>query len=145
MAMWGKKANGPTGSPASVRTVGQLRDVEQQAWPAVLAASEQELVTVVVLPVDATRGEEALHRLQVSTGSTLGALAVHCGGLLVDNGWLRILGGGSGELPDLASANSLPPAAQGSPPPHLVVAYDVLGGVFAVDGGGLGVAPGEVC
>ncbi len=25
------------------------------------------------------------------------------------------------------------------------MAYDVLGGVFAVDGGGLGVAPGEVC
>lgn len=145
MARWGKKTSGPTGSSAAVRTVGQLREVEQQAWPAVLAAVEQALVSVAVLPADARRGEEALHRLQVSTGSTLGALAVHCGGLLVDNGWLRILGSGSGELPDLASANSLPPAAQGSPPPHLVVAYDVLGGVFAVDGGGLGVAPGEVC
>jgi hypothetical protein len=63
----------------------------------------------------------------------------------VDHGWLRILGAGTGELPDPAVANLLPPAEQGGTPPQLVVAYDLLGGVFAIDGGRLGVAPGEVC
>lgn len=32
-----------------------------------------------------------------------------------------------------------------TPPAYLVVAYDALGGRFAVDGGGLGIGPGEVC
>ena len=144
MARWGKKATAATSS-AAVRSIEQLRDVDRPAWPALRAAIEAATVSVVSLPADAARAGDVLHRLQVSTASTLGALAAHCGGLLVDHRWLRILGAGTGELPDLAGANFLPPAEQGGTPPQLVVAYDVLGGVFAIDGGGLGVAPGEVC
>mgnify|MGYP006138941707 CR=1 FL=1 len=40
-----------------------------------------------------------LHRLQVTRRSTLGGLAADTGGLLVDHGWLRHLGGGSARLP----------------------------------------------
>ena len=45
-------------------------------------------------------------------------------------------------MPDLALANSLPASG---PPPYLIIAQDVLGGQFAVDGGGLGFTPGAVC
>jgi hypothetical protein len=55
-------------------------------------------------------------------------------------------GGGGAGLPDLAAANGLgSPDEKSAPPPALLVGFDVLGGRFAVDGGGLGMAPGEVC
>lgn len=87
-----------------------------------------------------------LHTLQVTASSYLGALALHTGGVLADHGWFRLLGGGSSDLPDLASVNALLPDGHASGPlPYLIVGYDVIGGHFAVDGGGLGVAPGQVC
>jgi hypothetical protein len=92
------------------------------------------------------QGLSVLHRLQVTARSALGALALNCGGVVVDNGWLRILGGGSDGLADLATANNLAsPSAISTAPPNLNVAYDVLGGQFAIDGGELQVARGGVC
>ena len=49
---------------------------------------------------------------------------------------MRLLGGGAG-LPDLAAANDLGPPGASGPPPWLTVGFDVLGGRFAVSGGGL--------
>lgn len=95
------------------------------------------------LRVDRTAGEECLYRLQVTARSPLGALALETGGLLIDHGWLRIYGGGSNHFPDLATVNGLRGAGEGSPG-YLLVGTDVLGGQFAVDGGALGGAQGEV-
>jgi Protein of unknown function DUF2625 len=67
----------------------------------------EQITTARVLPVAPEAGQAVLFRLQVTAGSTLGALALNCGGLLLDHGWLRILGGGTSELPDLATANGL--------------------------------------
>jgi hypothetical protein len=97
-------------------------------------------VDVKVLPLDAGRGQAVLQDLQLTERSALGAMAANAGGLLIDSGWLRLLGGGAPGLPSLAEANS-----GGQALSHLVVALDALGGRFAVDSGGLGVAPGEVC
>src|SRR3954465_6506482 len=116
------------------------------AW---VAASPRD---VRVLPAPAEDRGRCLLRLQVTTRSPLGALAWETGGLLLDHGWLRILGGGTDVLPDLASASGLDggaarapaPGLAGGPPPFLVVAQDVLGGIFAVNGGGLPTEPGEV-
>jgi len=80
----------------------------------------------------------------------MGALALHTGGLLVDDGWLRVLGGGDDRgLPSLAQANELPPRGE-QPPPALLVGHDVLGGRFEVNGPDPAAAgrpgdPGEVC
>jgi hypothetical protein len=81
----------------------------------------------------------------VTTRSYLGALAWECGGMLLDSGWLRLLGGGAASLPDIATASSLvEPTADSEAPPLLVVGHDVLGGAFAINGGGLPVGMGEV-
>lgn len=131
---------------SAARSADELSNVPKPAWPDIRRAIHEARVSVNVLPVSQREGLRVLHRLQVTTASALGALAVHCGGLLVDHGWLRVLGGGSGDLPDLARASGLgDPGTADTPPPWLVVAYDVIGGVFAVDGGGLGIAPGQVC
>ena len=129
-----------------VRTARELLEVDDPAWPAVERAVAESPRDVRVLPIEPDAGADVVSRLQVSARSTLGALASACGGLVVDHGWLRILGGGHNGLPDLAAANRLdPPGPDAKPPPALVVGYDVLGGRFAVDAGGLGVQEGEVC
>jgi uncharacterized protein DUF2625 len=62
----------------------------------------------------------------VSAASALGALALNCGGMLIDRGWLRMLGAGCTGLPDLATANGLDDSEVAVAPGVLTVAYDVL-------------------
>lgn len=126
-----------------MRTLAELRDVEDPAWPA-LADAILGASTATLVPVGPSAGEACLVALQVTARSTLGALALNAGAVLVDRGWLRILGAGTDGLPSLAAANDLAPAAPRASPPFLLVAFDVMGGRFAVDGGGLGGSPGEV-
>ncbi len=84
-------------------------------------------------------GAQTLRGLAVTTRSSLGALAYHTGGVLIDGGWLRLLGGGNPSL-NLLTVNGLDDPERNAPD-HLVVAVDVLGGRFAINGGGL---PGEL-
>jgi hypothetical protein len=125
-----------------VRTVAELRDVADPAWPQ-LAHAIDAAPNATVAPLTTADGEACLLALQVTARSALGALALNAGGVLVDHGWLRILGGGYDGLPSLALANGLSAGPPAAPPPALLVAFDVLGGRFAVDGGALG-ARGEV-
>jgi len=128
-----------------LRSLAELIDVDRPAWPVVMGLVASATVDVQVLDLPSPRnGQDTLVNLQVTAGSFLGAIALHCGGLLIDHGWLRLLGGGTSGLPDLASANGLP-APDLQPPGHLVVGYDVLGGSFAVNGGDLPGRSGEIC
>ena len=123
------------------RTADELAKVPDPVWPEIRrAVNSRDDARVIPLPRE--RGMHVLEALQVTARSALGALALHTGGLVVDHGWFRIFGGGGEGLPDLASVNSLPASG---PPPSLLVAQDVLGGQFAIDGGGLGLNPGSVC
>jgi hypothetical protein len=125
-----------------VRTLAELRDVDDpaihdiQRWMA-------EAARPVEMLAPAGGSDEVLHRVQVTRRSALGALAADTGGLLVDHGWLRHLGGGSPRLPrDLASWNVHGDAARCDG--AMLVADDVLGGFFAINGGGLPGKPGEM-
>jgi hypothetical protein len=129
---------------AQRRSGDELASVADPAWPALRDAFDTAEVDVVVLPLDERAGRAQLEALQVSAASTLGAMALHCGGLIGDHGWFRLLGGGCDRLLDLASANDLP-AFPASPPGSMLVGWDALGGRFAIDGGALDVKPGEVC
>lgn len=127
----------------SIRTPDDLIHTDEPGWPTIAALAAEHGATI--LPVDPEHGRRALWRLQVTARSWLGAVALNCGGILADHGWFRILGGGSEHLPDLSAMNGLPDPDQGQPQiPFLVVGYDALGGVFALDGGGLGTTPGEI-
>lgn len=130
-----------------MRTIEELTATSDPAWPAL----EAELLSnpqITILPIGVRAGRDCLHRLQVTTRSRLGALALHTGGLLVDDGWLRVLGGGESGLPSLAEANDL--SGDDQPPSALMVGYDVLGGRFEVNGADPAVLgrpgnPGDVC
>ncbi len=76
----------------------------------------------------------------------MGAIVYSTGGILIDDGWIRILGSGSDRLP-----RSLPEwnkgktmADYGGHSPFYLVADDAIGGFFAINGGGLGNDPGKV-
>ncbi len=125
----------------SRRSADDLRHVSDPAWPQIQALIEGAPQSVRVLSTDLARRDVALEALQVSTGSYLGAVVGECAALVVDHGWLRILGAGGEGLPGVHEANRL----SDGPPPLLDVAWDVLGGRFAINGGGVDAPAGEVC
>jgi len=85
---------------------------------------------VELLPAPEGAGARTLEALQITTRSPLGALAFHTGGLLVDHGWLRVLGAGCPRLPRALDAwNGL--RAERRCPEGLLVGDDALGGFFA--------------
>ncbi|MDT6987321.1 DUF2625 family protein [Streptomyces lusitanus] len=137
-----------------MREVNELINVGDQAWPLLVQELSGTDVPVEVLPGDAEMGRASLLQLQVSARSNLGGIVLNCGGLLVDSGWLRIFGspGGAAEgLPGLAEINAMPAAFDPawSAGAGLVVAHDVLGGVFTLNGGnprgsGRPGEPGEI-
>ena len=52
-----------------------------------------------ILPSYAEDASAALVGMQLSTRSPLGAIVYETGGVLIDHGWLRILGSGNEKLP----------------------------------------------
>lgn len=129
-----------------MRAIEELIDQREPGWPLVQEWMREGANVVEVLPVDRAQADAALVALQVTTRSPMGAIVHETGGLLVDHGWIRILGSGSVKLPrSLPDWNAaMAPSPVGEPPPFLLVADDVLGGFFAIDGGGLSGALGKV-
>ncbi|MBN2193316.1 MAG: DUF2625 domain-containing protein [Polyangiaceae bacterium] len=128
------------------RPLSDLINEAEHAWPSVLEMVQAATNDVVVLPDEANRGNETLERIQVTTRSPMGAIVHKCGGLLIDHGWIRLLGAGHPRLPrSLATWNygdvDEPRERMAG---ALLVADDVLGGFFALNGGALSGAPGSV-
>lgn len=119
--------------PMQLRPLPSLINTEDPGWPLVqgwMAAAKNK---VQVLPKTAGRADSALLAAQVTTRSPMGAVIYETGGLLVDNGWLRILGSGSPRLDrDLMGWN------KDKQKGLLLIADDVLGGFFALNGGAFG-------
>ena len=97
-----------------------------------------------LLPPDEMLRADTLVRLQVTTRSMLGAIAYETGGVSVADGLVRLLGSGGGRsLVRTAEVAGCP--LDGSYPDFIIVADDVLGGLFALNGGRFGAnRQGEV-
>lgn len=129
-----------------MKTFEELLNTQEPGWAVVQGWLREATNPVEVLrPVEANR-KPALVSIQVTTRSPMGAIIYETGGILVDQGWLRILGSGCPRLP-----RSLPEwnkgrtfREYGDPAPYLLVADDVIGGFFAQDGGGLGGKVGSM-
>ena len=93
----------------------------------------------------AAEGDAAVVSLQVETRALLGAMAHRTGGVLIDGGWLRLLGTRCARLPrGLTDWNQLGQSG-GRVPGALLVADDAIVGLFALNQGGLLGDPGDVC
>ena len=112
------------------------------AWPLVRSWSEEAGNPHRLLPAEEAAGIATLAALEgVTEWSVLGALARHCAALVVDD-WLVVLGAGGGGYPGLREVNTGEDALGGA----LIVGLDVMGGGFAINGGGLPRGEeGELC
>lgn len=112
------------------------------AWPEIAAAVKQAVRQVTVLPRDDAAARACLEALQVTTRSPLGAIAHETGGLLIDHGWLRILGSGHPALTRSLSSWNRELGIDFAQ--LMLVADDAVGGCFAINAGALGPSPGNV-
>ena len=125
-----------------MREMNQLVNTEDSAWPIIQNWLKDATNHTELLPVNKDLAETALYQLQVTTKSPMGALVYGSGGLLIDNGWLRIAGSGHPRLPrDPVSWTQRPEFAGVR---ALPIADDVAGGIFALNGGDLGEDTGCV-
>lgn len=129
-----------------MRSIDELINNTDPGWQLVKRWIDSAKNKVEILPVDTSKAKDALYKIQVTTRSPMGAIVYMTGGLLVDNGWIRILGSGSDKL-----RRSLPEWNKGKgfkdfghPTPYLLIADDAMGGFFILNGGGLGNDLGKV-
>ncbi|UOE34135.1 DUF2625 domain-containing protein [Hymenobacter monticola] len=117
------------------RPLTELINTQDPGWPLVQGWITAAKNKVQILPKTAARADSALLAAQVTTRSPMGAVVYETGGILVDNGWLRILGSGSpGLARDLMGWN------KDKQKGLLLIADDALGGFFALNSGAFGQA-----
>lgn len=117
-----------------------LVDTKDPAWPIVKDWISTAKNKVQVLPVDTLEAKAALYQLQMNTYSTLGSVVFNTGGILVDSGWVRILGSGNERLTRTVPGWNKNKTLEnfGDEPGFLLVADDAVGGFFAINYGTLG-------
>jgi hypothetical protein len=87
---------------------------------------------VEICSVDSVQAREALYQLQLSTESPFGTIVYLTGGLLIENGWIRVFGSGSNKLPTAAHIFNKGKTfyEPGENMPYMLIASDALGGFF---------------
>jgi len=123
-----------------MQSLDELINKKDPAWPLVQKWLDSAKNKVEILSVDSSKASQALYNAQVSTYSTLGAVIYNTGGIMIDNGWIRILGSGSTRLNrDVAEWNKGKTIQEyGDKPTYFLVADDAVGGFFAINYGAFG-------
>lgn len=133
-------------SQYKAKTLEQLVNKEEPGWILVQQWIDSAKNKVEILSCDTAKAKEALLQTQVTTRSPMGAIIYSTGGLLVDGGWIRILGSGHPKLnrtiPEWNKGKSF--RTYGERPAFLLVADDAVGGFFAINGGQFGEDEGKI-
>lgn len=129
-----------------MRTIDELINKADPGWTYVKEWVDSAKNKVEILPVDTIKAKDALYKTQVTTRSPMGAIVYMTGGLIIDNGWIRILGAGGEKLNRSLPEWNKGKAFQdfGQQAPFLLIADDAMGGFFLLNGGGLGNDLGKV-
>lgn len=121
-----------------VKTLAELTHTDEPAIDLIREWIGDAENQCLILPPSPER-ESVLLEVQVTTHSTMGAVAYETGGILIDHGWLRFLGSGHPKLTrTLSSWNR--DRSNG----FYLIADDAVGGFFAVNGGAFGDDRGHV-
>jgi len=121
-----------------VKTLEELTETDEPAIDLIhewVSSAENQCE---ILPPSSER-EAVLLEVQVTTRSTMGAVAYETGGVLVDHGWLRFLGSGHPKLP-----RTLPGWNQDRAAGFYLMADDAVGGFFAMNGGAFDGDRGDI-
>lgn len=135
-----------TFAQTKMRSAEDLINKTEPGWALVKQWIDSAKNKVEILPADTIRAMDALYKTQVTTRSPMGAVIYMTGGLLIDNGWIRILGSGNAKLnrslPEWNKGKAFKDFGQAAP--FLLIADDAIGGFFMLNGGGLGKDLGKV-
>jgi hypothetical protein len=127
------------------RPLSELINKQEPYWDIIKTSLKTAKNKVEVLPKNKSAADSALLATQVTTRSPMGAVVYETGGILIDNGWLRILGSGSSRLNrTLMGWNKGKSYKEGECTlPFLLIADDVMGGFYAVNNGGISQAAND--
>lgn len=130
---------------SKMRPIEEL-SADTSGWGAFMRATKIARNKFEILPANTIKAKETLYQTQVTTHSTMGAIIYFSGGILIDDGWIRILGSGNEKLDRTLSGWNKGKTFKefGEKPQFLLVADDVIGGFFAINGGALGPELGKV-
>lgn len=121
-----------TFSQTKMRPIEELINENDSGWPFVKEWIKSAKNKVEILSVDKQKAIDALYKTQITTRSPMGSIVFETGGILVDNGWIRILGSGSEKLkrslPQWNLGKGFTEFGQASS--FLLVADDAIGGSF---------------
>lgn len=135
-----------TFSQNKMRSVEDLVNTKEPGWKLVKQWIDSAKNKIEILPCDTTKAKDALYKTQVTTKSPMGAIIYSTGGLLIDDGWIRILGSGNTKLnrtlPDWNKGKSFKEFGENIP--FLLVADDAVGGFFAINAGAFGNDMGKM-
>lgn len=128
-----------TNGQIKMKPLEQLIIKESDTWNILKKQIIDAKNPVMILPKDGLAADSTLFQAQVTTNSPMGAVIYETGGILIDSGWIRILGSGSQQLSRTLmtwnkgkSYNKI-----GARPSFLLIADDVIGGFYAINGGGI--------
>ncbi|WP_316835071.1 DUF2625 family protein [Pedobacter nutrimenti] len=130
----------------SMLPIADLIKDNSEGWSRVKSWIDTARNKIEILPGENQVSANVLYKSQVTTRSPMGAIIYNTGGILVDYGWIRILGSGSNKMKrTIASWNKgrIDTGSNGKPLYYLI-ADDAIGGLFALNGGGLGTDFGSV-
>lgn len=135
-----------TNGQNKMKSAEELIDKNDPGWLIVQGWIKTAKNKVEILQADELKAKEALFHTQVTTRSPMGAIVFMTGGLLIDDGWIRILGSGNSRfnrtLPDWNKGKSF--NEFGETPSFLLIADDAIGGFYLLNGGGLGTDVGKI-
>lgn len=129
-----------------LRTLKELIDTENPGWTVLEEWIDLASNKVDVLTCSVEDAENALIDTQVTTHSLMGAVIYKTGGLLINDGLIRILGAGCASFKRSLPAWNKGKTFQqyGESAPYLLVADDAVGGFYAINGGYLGNDAGNM-
>lgn len=123
----------------ALHTLPELLTDDEPAWPIIQNMISKASNPVEVLPRDSSKAGRILVNSQFTLDYSMGAVIYYTGGILVDGGWVRILGSGSPKLTrDLPGWNLGKSIKNyGEQGRFYLVGDDAIGGFFALNWGGL--------
>ncbi|MDD5150314.1 MAG: DUF2625 family protein [Flavobacterium sp.] len=118
------------------KSLSELTNTSDPAWIFVKDWIKNAEVKVVVLPKDKIRADKEIERAQVTTHSPMGAVIYETGGIIIEDGIIRILGSGNIKLNrGMMEWNRDKSFTKDENPKFLLIADDIFGGFFAINGG----------
>ncbi|TCM99390.1 uncharacterized protein DUF2625 [Paenibacillus sp. BK033] len=129
-----------------MRSINELILESDSTWLLLNEWASTSTNKVEILSVNKQLSSNVIHKLQITTKSLLGTVAYHTGGILVENGWLRIIGSGSKLFSrDLIDWNKIDSSGKtGRLSSAILVADDAVGGFYALNGGAFQGEKGEI-